>query len=222
MINIETWTADFAQKLQAAFGPRLQFLGYQGSYGRGEATESSDIDIVTVLDQVTAADLRRYRELVLDMPSGDLACGFICGEAEIRAWPRYDLLGLVLDTKPVLGSLEALTPGFTPEDARQALAIGASGLYHAACHSYLYGDPKAALPELGKAAFFCLRLFALCRDSVYYPSREALKPVFCGRERELLELTTENLAGFTDEQADRAYNLLIAWSGEQLRVLQKP
>lgn len=220
MIDIETWAAELAQKLQAAFGPRLRFVGYQGSYGRGEAGPDSDIDIVAVLDKVTVTDLARYRELVQAMPSGGLACGFICGEAELHAWPRYDLLGLVLDTKPVLGSLGPLTPDFTPDDYRQALAIGASGLYHAACHSRLYGDPREALPGLGKAAFFCLRSWALCRDGQYYPSRRALKEVLHGRERELLNLTRESISGFTDEQVDRAYDLLISWSGKQVVGLQ--
>ncbi len=32
------------------------FVGLQGSYGRGEATESSDIDIVVILDELTEFD----------------------------------------------------------------------------------------------------------------------------------------------------------------------
>ena len=83
MIQIESWAAEFAQKLQKAFGQRLLFLGYQGSYGRGEATDHSDIDIVTVLDQAAPADLDQYRELVRSMPQGELACGFLCGREEL-------------------------------------------------------------------------------------------------------------------------------------------
>ena len=218
MIDIEAWAKEFAQKLQAVFGERLRFLGYQGSYGRGEATESSDIDIVTVLDRLSADDLLRYRELARAMPQGGLCCGFICGEEQLRAWPRYDLLGLVLDTKPVVGDLAGLAPAFTPEDHRQALAIGCSGLYHAACHSYLYGDPREDLAELSKAAFFCLRFFALCRDGVWHPSKRSLAPVLAGEERELLELSLhpERIPGLTREQVHRAYSLLIHWAGNQL------
>ncbi len=43
MIEIGSWTREFAQRLRAEFGPRLLFMGYQGSYARGEATPESDM-----------------------------------------------------------------------------------------------------------------------------------------------------------------------------------
>lgn len=220
MIDIVSWTNALAEKLASHFGPRLRFLGYQGSYGRGEATPHSDIDIVTVIDKLTADDLARYQEIVKEMPCSELACGFICGAEELLAWPKYDSLGLLLDTKPVLGDLKALLPEFTASDRREALAIGASGLYHAACHSYLYKSaPKDALPGLAKAAFFCLRFWALCRDGQYYPSKRELAAVLAGRERELLRLSAEpeRTAGFGPEEVREAYGLLIDWCGEVLR-----
>ena len=45
IIDIESWAGELAEKLLRSFGGRLRFLGYQGSYGRGEATEESDIDM---------------------------------------------------------------------------------------------------------------------------------------------------------------------------------
>ena len=95
MIDIIPWTQTLAQKLREEFGPRLLFMGYQGSYARGEATPESDIDIVTILDKADIAGLRRYRSVVGGMPQSGLACGFICGERELRCWPKYDLLSLV-------------------------------------------------------------------------------------------------------------------------------
>ena len=79
MVNIESWMDGLAGKLKKQFGPRLLFLGLQGSYGRGEANEDSDIDVVTVLDWVTLVDLDAYRAVVSAMPEGDKACGFLCG-----------------------------------------------------------------------------------------------------------------------------------------------
>ncbi len=208
MVEIEKWAAAFAQELQNAFGARLLFVGYQGSYGRGEATPESDIDIVTVLEEVATEDLDLYRRLVRAQPQGGLACGFLCGKKELAAWPRYDLYGLVLDTKPVLGDLRDLTPAFTQEDAREALRIGAANLYHAACHTYLYsGAPEAALPGLGKAAFFCLRLQALLRDGVYRHSKRELLPALEGREKQLLALSLEPGA----VEPRQAYGLLLDW-----------
>ncbi len=220
MIQIESWAAEFAQKLQKAFGQRLLFLGYQGSYGRGEATDHSDIDIVTVLDQAAPADLDQYRELVRSMPQGELACGFLCGREELAGWPRYDSLGLLLDTKPVVGDLRELLPEFTREDVWEALKIGASGLYHAACHTYLYGgNPGGALAGLGKAAFFCLRFWALCRDGHYYPSKRELAGVLSGRERDLLRLTEARESGEarSPEEIQADYALLLDWAGEILK-----
>ena len=64
MVNIDTWMEGFLSRLKETFGPRLLFLGLQGSYGRGEANEDSDIDVVCVLDRVDLADLDTYRTLV--------------------------------------------------------------------------------------------------------------------------------------------------------------
>ena len=53
MIDINGWMNDFLQKLNKAFANRVWFVGLQGSYGRGEATETSDIDVVVFLDELS-------------------------------------------------------------------------------------------------------------------------------------------------------------------------
>ena len=73
MVEIEVWMNGFTEKLVNEFGARLLFLGLQGSYGRGEANEDSDIDVVTVLDRVELADLDAYRAAVREMPEGEKA-----------------------------------------------------------------------------------------------------------------------------------------------------
>lgn len=213
MIDIIPWTQTLAQKLREEFGPRLLFIGCQGSYARGEATPESDVDIVAILDEADAAALERYRSVVGGMPQSGLACGFICGERELRCWPKYDLLSLALDTKPVYGSLEKYLPEFTDSDRREALRIGAANLYHAVCHTYLYGDLAGALPGLLKSAFFCLRLWALVRDGGYRATRAELAGALSGRERRILDM----LAGPRPDNVDEAYSLLIDWSSEALR-----
>ncbi|MBR2927362.1 MAG: nucleotidyltransferase domain-containing protein, partial [Clostridia bacterium] len=52
MIEITAWMKEFLQTLNQTFANRVWFVGLQGSYGRGEATETSDIDIVVILDQL--------------------------------------------------------------------------------------------------------------------------------------------------------------------------
>ena len=116
MISIDTWMGTLLPRLKEVFGPRLLFLGIQGSYGRGEATEDSDIDVVCVLDEVALADLEAYRALVRQMPEGEKACGFLCGAEELKNWPQYDLCSVVRDTRPVWGSWDGLLPPLSRED----------------------------------------------------------------------------------------------------------
>ena len=54
MIDITTWVEQFLRALDARFAGRTWFAGLQGSYGRGEATETSDIDLVVILNELTA------------------------------------------------------------------------------------------------------------------------------------------------------------------------
>ena len=41
MMDINVWMNDFLQKLNETFANRVWFVGLQGSYSRGEATETS-------------------------------------------------------------------------------------------------------------------------------------------------------------------------------------
>ena len=51
MIEITTWMDNFMKAIEETFENRVWFVGLQGSYGRGEATETSDVDIVVILDE---------------------------------------------------------------------------------------------------------------------------------------------------------------------------
>ena len=46
MVEIHAWMERFLEELKANFAQHVWFVGLQGSYGRGEATETSDIDVV--------------------------------------------------------------------------------------------------------------------------------------------------------------------------------
>ena len=75
MIDITTWMANFLQALNKTFANRVWFVGLQGSYGRGEATETSDIDVVVILDELCASDIQTYNTMLDTLPHRELICG---------------------------------------------------------------------------------------------------------------------------------------------------
>lgn len=208
MAEIRSWMDSLSGKLQAVFGSRLLFVGLQGSYGRGEATEDSDIDVVTVLDRVERADLDAYRAVVRELPEGEKACGFLCGVAELNCWPRYDLLAVARDTRDVYGKLADLLPPFGRADLAQAVSVGASGLYHAAVHTYLYA-PRETLPEFlagtEKSVFFILRDLYELRTGETVRTRRELRERLAGDERALLFPK--------EERPEDALDRLLRWCG---------
>ena len=108
MIEITTWMNKFLQTLNRNFGDRVWFVGLQGSYGRGEATETSDIDIVVILDELSALDIQTYNRMLDTLSHRELICGFLSGKKEILNWEPSDLFQFYYDTKPIKGSLDEL------------------------------------------------------------------------------------------------------------------
>lgn len=115
----------FQEKLIKLFGNRIKFFGLQGSYGRGEQTAGSDIDVVIILDEVNFKDLQMYQSMLDSFKEHDMICGFVSGEKELMNWEKSDLLQLVLDTKPIIGSLEHLQNLFSDDDIRRSVLTGA-------------------------------------------------------------------------------------------------
>ena len=106
MIDITVWMPNFLQTLNKTFGKRVWFVGLQGSYGRGEATETSDIDIVVILDELSAIDIQIYNSMLDTLPHRELICGFLSGKKEIMNWEPSDLFQFCHDTTPIQGSLD--------------------------------------------------------------------------------------------------------------------
>lgn len=211
MVDIETWMQELAGKLTGQFGPRLLFLGLQGSYGRGEATGDSDIDVVTVLDRVELSDLDAYRAIVRKMPEGEKACGFLCGAEELKSWPKCDLCQLARDVRGFRGALEPLLPTMDRSDLADAAAIGASGLCHAAVHTYLYADRESwsgFLKEAHKGAFFTLRAIHELRAGENVRAKRDLLPLLDGDERAILAYSLSP----ADEPPEDVFARLLRWS----------
>lgn len=206
-MDIARWLAGYCAAVRAAFGERIVFIGLQGSFGRGEATEGSDIDVVLILDRLSPEDLAAYREAAASLPERGRLCGFVCGKAELMAWERSDLLSVWLDSVPVEGSLAFLAPLFSKDDIRRAVLIGACGVYHACAHNYLHRRSEKALAALRKSAFFTMRAARYYDSGEYIPSRAALLPLLTAGER----------AVFEGAELDAASAKLFAWAGETIK-----
>lgn len=190
MIVNDDWMNLLLARLKEVFSDRLLFAGLQGSYQRGEATEESDIDVVVVLDKLTADDLRIYRGLVADLQEGEKVCGFISGRAELRNWPKFELFQFVADTRPYWGELTGLTPEIGRADIAEGLRIWASSLYHGAAHTFLFGRGAAAAEAVGgfyKQSFFMLQTAYYLREGRYVRTKKELLTLLQGQEREILE-----------------------------------
>ncbi|WP_186450860.1 nucleotidyltransferase domain-containing protein [Sporomusa sp. KB1] len=88
---INDWIDELVTKIKNEYRDRVAFIGLQGSYKRKEANDSSDIDIVVILNELTMKDLQKYRAIISQMPYKEKACGFISGQSEISNWEKSDL-----------------------------------------------------------------------------------------------------------------------------------
>ena len=223
-MDVEKWMVDFTQKLKTCFGKKLLFVGLQGSYRRGEATPSSDIDVVTVLDVLRTADLEKYRSAVAAMPEAEKACGFICGVQELRCWPKHELFALEKETRAYWGTLSPFLPKVEREDIVASARIGAANLYHETCHRFLYQDRKTGVEQLKgayKSAFFALQLLHYLRTGEYCDRKQALLGRVREEEKRILEISRdwEQLGARRAEQPEAYFELLIRWSSSVLKEL---
>lgn len=106
MIRIEEYTQKLIDLLKHAFSDRLVYVGLQGSYLRQEATDTSDIDIMAVIDDLDFADLDRYRSVLEKAGNYELSCGFLCGKDELANWNPLEICHLTHTTKDLFGSLK--------------------------------------------------------------------------------------------------------------------
>lgn len=214
MIDSQIWMPEVQFRLKQTFGDRLHYLGLQGSYRRGEATECSDIDLVVLLDAVTLDDLDVYRHIVHSMPEGHKACGFISSVKELSHWPRHELFLFKMDTIDIHGTLDDFLPHISRNDISAGARIGASTLYHMLVHSYLYAsaDTKPAiLKEAYKSAFFIMLVIYYMLSGVYCRSKQDLHALLNGTEKEILTAELNFPAWLAAHSEKEAYDLLLYW-----------
>ena len=187
MIDITVWMQNFLQILNKTFENRVWFVGLQGSYGRGEATETSDIDVVVILDELSAKDIQIYNDMLDTLPHRDLICGFLSGKNEIMNWEPSDLFQFCNDTTPIKGTLDEVIALIDESAINRAIKIGACNIFHGCVHNMLHEKSEDILRGLYKSASFVVQAIVFKQTGNYIKYQEELLKVVSSDELVIVE-----------------------------------
>jgi hypothetical protein len=177
----------FLKAINDNFGNRVWFVGLQGSYGRGEATDASDIDIVVILDELSASDIQKYNTMLDALSHRELICGFLSGKDELLHWEASDLFQFYYDTTPIKGSLDELLTVIDEAAVSRAVKIGACNIYHGCVHNMLYEKSEDILRVLYKSASFVVQAIAFKQTGKYIKHQHELLGVVSADERRIID-----------------------------------
>ena len=215
MIDIQTWIKIFTEKVEKVFANRLWFIGLQGSYGRGEATDTSDIDAVVILDELRINDLITYRDMLDTLPNREFVCGFISGKDELLNWETSDLFQFYYDTTPIKGTLDCLLEKIDKHAVMRAIRIGACNIYHACVHNFVHEKSEDILRSLYKSAAFVLQAVWFYETGKYIKSKTELQNAIVPPSAVLT--TALNLKNGADVKFEEMSELLINWAKTCIR-----
>ena len=187
MIDITVWMQNFLQILNDTFANRVWFIGLQGSYGRGEARDTSDIDIVVILDQLSVTDIQKYNAMLDTLPNRELICGFVSGKDELLNWEPSDLFQFCHDTTPIKGSLEEVVEVVDKNAVNRAIKIGACNIYHGCVHNMVHEKSEDILKGLYKSASFVVQAIAYKQTGKYVKHQSELRDVVSTDERVIVD-----------------------------------
>ena len=187
MIDITAWMNGFLQKLNHTFGNRVWFVGLQGSFARGEATENSDIDMVVILNELSAMDIQNYNKMLDTLPHRELICGFLSGKDDIMNWEPSDLFQFCHDTTPIKGSLDEVMAIVDDSAVNRAIKIGACNIYHGCVHNMLHEKSDDILRGLYKSASFVVQAIAFKRTAKYIKHQSELRNIVSNDERVIVD-----------------------------------
>ncbi len=211
VIEITTWLNKFLDILNEKFGDRVWFVGLQGSYGRGEATETSDIDIVVILDELSVLDIQTYNTMLDTLSYRQLICGFLSGKKEILSWESSDLFQFYYDTKPIKGSLDELLPLIDDVAVNRAIKMGACNIFHGCVHNMLYEKSEEILRGLYKSASFVIQAICFQQTGNYISHQKDLLEMVSPDERVIVD-TFLDLKNGRMIDFDEMSQTLFTWS----------
>ena len=211
MIDITTWMQNFLQTLNETFANRVWFVGLQGSFARGEATETSDIDIVVILDELSATDIQTYNDMLNTLSYRELICGFLSGKKEIMNWEPSDLFQFCHDTTPIKGSLNEVMSVIDESAVDKAIKIGACNIFHGCVHNMLHEKSEDILRGLYKSASFVVQAIVFKQTGNYIKHQEELLTVATPNEQAIINtFLSLKKGGMVD--FNLMSEILFAWS----------
>ena len=212
--NINTWMQGYLDELKVLFGSRLLFVGLQGSFGRGEETDGSDIDAVVILDELSASDIGTYNVMLDRMPHRERICGFLSGKKEILNWERSDLFQFYHDTTAVFGSIDFLLPLIGKEDIHRAIRIGACNIYHMCGHNMVHEKDADILKALYKSAAFTVQAIYYDQSGTYIKQKSELLPMLQAKEQKIVQtgIALKKLPNIVQTEFERYSELLFNWA----------
>lgn len=213
MFRIDEYIYELINTLKNAFGERLVYIGLQGSYLRNEETESSDIDIMAVIDNLSATDLKTYQNALVLVGNFDKSCGFICGKVDLENWNPLEICHLLNTTKDYYGKLKDLVPQYTIEDERNYVKLSLNNLFHEICHRYIHADREyniSRLPVTCKSVFFIMQHLYYLSTGNFVPTKRELLECVQDEDKTVLELSI-SLQNCADYDFDKAFSILFNW-----------
>lgn len=188
---MQQWFQQFTEKMKDTFGSRIVLIGIQGSYGRGEQTERSDIDVVLILDSFTYADFKIYDAVISEMTLREKLCGFVSGKEELLHWDKADLFQLYHDTTPLYGEIEWIGELIEKSDIQRAIHQGACNIYHMCVHNAIHEKSETLLRPILKSAVFLLQAKYYDETGKYISRKSDMASIFKNTDLEILKLSME-------------------------------
>ena len=220
MFDIKRYLDELTLRCKSVYGNRLLYIGLQGSYLRGEATENSDIDIMVVIDNFTVADMDAYRRILQSLGDFDKSCGFICGKEDLLNWNQLEICQLLHTTENIFGKLESLVPSYTREDERNYVKLGIDDLYHAICHRYIHAPREKSitkLPLCDKPLFFIVQNLHYLESGEFVLKKSELREKVCDEDKAMLDIGTLR-DGY---DFDEAFELVFRWLKHAMERVEK-
>ena len=215
LIDITVWINQFLQTINEIFGNRVWFVGLQGSYSRGEAKETSDIDIVVILDELSVADIQTYNTMLDSLPHRELICGFLSGKEDILNWEPSDLFQFYYDTTPIKGNLDELLALIDNNAVDRAIKIGVCNIFHSCIHNMLYEKSEEILKGLYKSASFVVHAICFKQTGKYVSRQKDLLSIISSDERAIIE-TFLSLRNGETVDFDEMSEALFIWAKKWL------